>query len=127
MNEQQADVPQEFILVTGELVFHEKDKPDTLNAVRCNGMLMQDTRNIGVYSLGKAQQVLQANFLKKIPPQDAPTVVDVVITNISFLGRMTKEEFQHQPAQLQERTRVPTPGDALYKAVQSAGVGDNNG
>ena len=100
---------QEYILIVGEIVFHEKDKPKTINAIRANGVMVSDTGNLGVYAMGKAQQVLQANFFKKIGTPDV-NVVDVVLMNFVKLGRMTADEFQKMPEGLKFQERVADTG-----------------
>ncbi len=117
---------QEYILIVGEIVFRSKEEPEMVNAVRANGVMVSDNGNLGVYAMGKAQQVLQANFFKKLSNPDVE-VVDVVLMNFVKLGRMTAEEFQRMPEGLkfQERTAAPeepklTTGDALDQAITAA-------
>ena len=124
MNQATENALQEFILVTGEIVFRQKDDTENINAIRCNGVMVQETRNIGIYAMGKAQQILQANFLKKMEGTNI-VILDVVLYNFEFLGRMTTEEFQRQPEGLKIQERTPPQGDALDQAIADAGGAAN--
>lgn len=124
--EKQTVPPQEYILIVGEIVFRPKEQPEMVNAVRVNGVMISDNGTLGVYAMGKAQQVLQANFFKKLGNPDVE-VVDVVLMNFVRLGRMTSEEFQRMPEGLKFQERAATPeepklttGDALDQAVAAA-------
>ena len=88
-------------LITGEIVFRTSDS-EQVNAIRVNGILLTENQNIGVHGLGKAQQVLQLNFFKKM---DDPTlkVADVIILGMTYLGRMTEEEFKAVPEGYQQQ------------------------
>lgn len=127
----QENPPQEYILIVGEIVFRHKEQPEMVNAVRANGVMISDNGILGVYAMGKAQQVLQANFFKKIGTPDVE-VVDVVLMNFVKLGRMTVNEFQCMPEGLKFQERVEPKeeqklpvGDALDQAVAAAGGAAN--
>ncbi len=82
-----------FLLV-GEIVFREPNS-EQINALRVNGILIAPEKALPVRQIGKAQQVLQLNFFKRMQIPDLQ-VVDVVLVNIIHLGEFTQEEF-HQP------------------------------
>lgn len=114
-------------LVTGEIVFYDVDEdkaksqdkdytgPD-VNALRVNGILITDTTTLPVASLGKAQQVLQANFFTRMEGQNL-RVVDVVLTNFTYLGLMTQEEFHHNPEVMKPKERTPDLEEVVAEAA----------
>lgn len=100
-----------YHLISGEVVF--VNNPDTINesigSIRLNGILITDIATLPVRSLGKAQQVLQVNFMKQMGAQ-APKIVDVVLHNFVLLGHFTKEEFEQPPEGMQVKPKVdPNP------------------
>lgn len=93
-------------LVTGEVVFGFTDRDD-VHGIRLNAMISHEEGNLPVFMVGRMQQALQFQFHKRM--QDPKVAVrDVVILNISPLGRMTKEEFERVPEGLKEQPMVMT-------------------
>lgn len=121
-------------LIAGELVFLQKESEE-VNGIRANGILITDDTNIGVSAIGKAQQVLQMNFFKKMGDSSL-TIVDVIVMNLMYLGFMTEEEFKKTPPGLQQQEMkqeettpetvalTPASNDALDTAIADAGIVD---
>lgn len=109
MTNSKSEKAEEYLLITGELVFvdptvdPEKQAP---SAIRANGVMILSERKINRYAMGKAQQILQANFHQKMG-EIRMQIVDVVITNFEWLGRMTPGEFAKMPEGLKMQERAP--------------------
>lgn len=97
---------QEYILITGEIIFHGKEDP-TLNVMRLNTVVTTKDPRISVAHIGRAQQGLQMEFHRRMQ-QPELEVKDVIILNIVRLGHFTHEEFNAPPEgmKLQERTEA---------------------
>lgn len=81
-------------LVCGSII-HTNDE-EQICSIDINGIVANDTKNIPAYQLARAQQVLQANFFRRM--EDVKVEVrDVVIQNMIYLGFMTDAEFKRQP------------------------------
>lgn len=92
---------QHYFLITGCLMF-TLTKPDgtlTADTTMANAIVRHDSTDFPAYKLGKAQQNLHRSFVMKLPEEarQAMQFHDVVITNISYLGLMSEDEFQYQP------------------------------
>lgn len=98
-------------LVTAEIVFTQKGQ-DQIAALRINGLLVSEQKEIPVRSLGKAQQIVQMNFHQRMQGQEVE-VVDVVIFNLTYLGEFTQEEFHKAP----EGTKLAEKTDAAPAAA----------
>jgi hypothetical protein len=85
---------QHYFLIAGQVIFHTKD--GETGQVMLNGIVTNDTRNFPARLIGKAQQILQLLFFKKIEDPTV-TVVDVPIYSVSHLGIMTEKEFHAAP------------------------------
>lgn len=87
-----------YFLISGSVVF--VNQPDTVNenigSIQMNGVLISDINSIPARSLGKAQQILQINFMKQMG-QSAPKIVDVSLHNFVLLGEFTHDEFHQAP------------------------------
>lgn len=94
-----------YHLLVAEIAFRYEGSED-INMLRVNGILADADKQIPVSLLNKSQQILQLNFLKKMEGQPPATVLDVVFTNIIYLGRFTKEEFHKVPAGMKLQERV---------------------
>lgn len=95
---------QHYHLVTGSVIYQEaEDQP--FQSITLNGIVRDDAKEIPTRLLGRAQQILQVNFMKKIGTTENK-VVDVILLNFAYLGEMTEEEFQAPPAgtKLQEKS-----------------------
>lgn len=84
---------------------------DSVQAIPVNATLTSDSTKIGLYQIGKAQQGLQLTLFNKLGGE-VPQVVDVIITNIIYLGLMTPTRFQFIPkpdeeAPVEEATEEP--------------------
>ena len=85
-----------YYLITGEIFFSPNQDKKPINDIysnRLNGVICLKDKQVTTKGLAKAQQVLQLNFFRHNPP-DTVTVRDVVISNISYLGYMSKESFE---------------------------------
>ena len=69
---------------------------ETISTVTLNAIITSDTRELGVRSLAKAQQALQANFYQRMEGTEIK-VVDVVIASLTHLGFMTPSKFHKEP------------------------------
>ena len=122
---QPKNIKQHYHLVVAELVFKPNDQ-EMINAVRMNGVIVDEEKGIPQRLLAKAQQIVQLNFHRKIEEESANvTVVDVVLMNFVYLGHFTQEEFFKQPegmkvAERKEPTLQAVPD--LETAVREAGV-----
>lgn len=105
-------------LIAGELVFTQEGN-DEVNAIRVNGVLLTDQTNLPVASLGKAQQVLQANFYERMKGQKVD-VVDVILINITYLGQMTQEEFYKNPEGMGLKVKEEVANATLEEVIASA-------
>lgn len=104
-------------LISGEIVFQQEGE-EGIASIRCNGVLIADTRDLPVRLMGKAQQILQVNFHNRMKGQKIQ-VLDVVLMNFTYLGHMTQEEFNQPPqgTKLQEKTQpVPDLETAIAEA-----------
>lgn len=82
-------------LISGEVVFTVGDE---INSMRRNGILISDRDDLPVRSLGKAQQILQMQFLSGMGEEAPKTrVVDVLLHSFTYLGHFTKAEFHAAP------------------------------
>ena len=107
MTNPKSEKAEEYLLITGELVFVDPKVEDSMpNAIRANGVMILSERKINRYAMGKAQQILQANFHQKMGEVQMK-IVDVVITNFEWLGRMTPGEFAKMPEGLKMQERAP--------------------
>lgn len=91
-----ASAFQHYHLVCGEILFHEKGDESALGSIRMNTMLRTERQELGTRHLGLAQQQLQVLFFQRVDP--TVVIVDVPITGITHLGRMTEEQFMAAPA-----------------------------
>lgn len=101
-----------YTLVTGEIVFLSPDpnKPGEFEgpyAVRINTIITDDLPLITEKLIGEAQQSLQIQFFNGRDPN--LQVQDVVILNLSPLGRMSKEEFHKVPQGMVRREVTTDP------------------
>lgn len=101
-------------LVTGEIVFVMKDS-EQINALRINAIVNGNTNQIPVRTISKAQQALQLQFYQRMDDPEVD-IRDVVITNITYLGHMTEEEF-HLPPEKSSAKGKSTEDDAVASAV----------
>lgn len=81
-----------FYLIAGQVIFASEGGPQ---AVLQNTMLREDTSNFGLHQIAKAQQGLQQTLFNKL---GGPVeVVDVIITNVNYLGLQTEKQFNKLP------------------------------
>ena len=102
-------------LIAGTIMFRNKDSND-IGSVVLNGVLLTDTKEVPIASLGKAQQILQFNFHRNAQNDGSITVLDVIILNIVHLGLFTEEEFKAVP----EGTTLQEVKVALQEAAPVA-------
>lgn len=107
---------QHYFLISGRVIFQAGENTGD---VTLNGIVVNDTRNFPARLIGKAQQVLQVLFFKKIDPTGT-NVIDVPINSVSYLGHMTEKEFHAAPEgmTLQEKVSTADPfGDGKPSTV----------
>jgi hypothetical protein len=114
-----------FFMVAATIVFQvqlEDGNPEStvMNSVAINGVVTHTEDKVPAKLLGKAQQVVQLQFAKKMG-DDMPkvNVVDVVIMNLMNLGYMSDEEFNATPDGMkqQEAAAAPAAGKAKLSVV----------
>lgn len=119
-----TDSDRHHYLITGEIVFTPNRESDDVNAIRLNGVLIQDEVFFDVATLGKCQQILQLNFHQRMQ-DDNINVVDVIIYSLTYLGFMTKDQFHKEPegTKLQEKKieAIPKLEDAVAEAITNKG------
>lgn len=103
-------------LIAGSIMFQNKISKDT-GQVTLNGILLSDSENLPLDSLGRAQKVLQFNFLRNAG-EEAPNIqiVDVPLYNFTYLGYFTEAEFKAVP----EGATLKEMQTALQEATDSA-------
>jgi len=109
-----------YHLITGEVIFRNV-KTEEVNAVRVNGILADEGKQIPVRLIAKSQQILQANFVKKAEVEIAEIqILDCIILNITYLGEFTPEEFHKEPEGLKakERTAPASGGMQVVSRVK---------
>jgi hypothetical protein len=87
--------PYYYSLITAEIQFNLPGDP-TVHAGRLNGVMADALPEITAKLIGKAQQIVQLQFHKRMEGLD-PKVLDVVLLGLTPLGRMTESEFQGTP------------------------------
>jgi hypothetical protein len=104
-----------YFLIAGVILFAHVDpaNPDAepnMGSAPVNALVRHDSQNFPVRKLAKAQQNLHKSFVTKLPEEAHATlgVHDIVITNVSYLGEMTEEEFQQEDAPV-EPEAAPVP------------------
>ena len=112
-------------LIVGEIVFQTKDDPG-VNAVRINGVIIDDQRELPSRLLGKAQQILQLNFHQRMGEESQSlNVLDVVLQNFVYLGHFTQGEFITPPEGTKVQEKVvplkahPSLEDSVAAATQA--------
>jgi hypothetical protein len=103
-----------YFLVAAQIIFvipdpEGKDDPNMSTAF-INGVVTNDRDLFPSHLVGKAQQVAQMQFFKRLG-DEAPKVqvIDVVIVNINNLGYMTEEEFTAAPAGMVKQEKKEEP------------------
>lgn len=79
-----------FYLVTGAVHYENQDKDACYSEL--NTILVADSASLTLKDVGKAQQGLQMNLIRKLNRTDLK-ITDVVITNISYLSTCAEKEF----------------------------------
>lgn len=107
-------------MIAGQLYFSDQEQPDRIQSMMLNGVLIIDTKEITSASIGKAQQILQLHFRKRMDGMPA-NVLDVVILQFSYLGHMSNAEFAAPPAGMKmQEMAAPTLEDAVAAAEKPA-------
>lgn len=119
MNDQTQNaepVLKHFHLVTGNILYSFKDEigQEQAQVLAISATVMSDSQNFPVASLVKAQRNLQAVFYTKVPPEAEAVIRDLVVTNVSHLAHMDKDEFYALPPEItQAQTDVPAQTDTV--------------
>lgn len=106
-------------LITGLIHFVNNDSKD-IGSTPMNGVLVSNTKDIPMASLGKAQQILQLHFHRKSGNDGNITVVDVVLLQFTYLGEFTEEEFKAVPEGVSLQEARVVLDEAVAAAEQSA-------
>lgn len=103
-----------YFLIAGIVLFSfpagEGEEP-TISSVPVNAIVRHDDINFPAAKLAKAQQNLHKSFIMKMPEEvhGLLNVNDIVITNVSYLGLMTEDEFQAPPEGMAKVEVTPVP------------------
>ena len=86
-----------YYLFTGEITYLIKNEKgeDYVNRIYSNSLAPLDQTEIDLKTIGVVQQQLQKQLFARTGSPEQ--VLDVVITNIAYLGHMTKEQFGTPP------------------------------
>lgn len=112
-------------LIVGEIVFrHKKDSEGSAAAMRVNGVIIDESRDLPARLLGKSQQILQLNFHQRMQDENIE-VIDVILMGFTYLGEFTQEEFAASAVPNQEEQKVPKlsvipSSDSLEDALAEA-------
>lgn len=83
---------QHYYLVAAKVIFTPQNQVSAeVEALDVNTTIVVDENRIRAKDIGKAQQAAQVTVFKRIGVEIE--VVDVFIASISYLGRMTQEQF----------------------------------
>lgn len=97
----ETETRNHYFLIAGIILFSSNADGVEANigSAPANAMVRHDDQNFPVHKLAKAQQNLHKSFVMKMPEEARAMldVHDIVITNVSYLGHMTEDEFQYQP------------------------------
>lgn len=81
-----------YFLITGEVTYVIRDgNVDHINRVNLNTLAPLKNSEINLKIIGTIQQQLQKQLFNRLGAPEK--VLDVVITNIAYLGHMTKAQF----------------------------------
>jgi hypothetical protein len=106
-------VKKHFFMFACQVAF--KATETAIGSVLVNVALHSEEKNLRARDLARAQQGAQMNFFKKFG--DAPPeVVDVIMTNVTYLGHMTQEEFNEPPP----KTELREAANAVFKEATGA-------
>ena len=86
-------LPKHFHLICAELLFSVEEG---MNTVKMNTIISTEVQNLQLHHLGKAQQQVQALLHQKMGDTKYK-VEHLVILSVSYLGRMTEEQFHKRP------------------------------
>lgn len=86
-----------YYLFTGEITYLIKNEKgeDYVNRIYSNSLATLDQTEIDLKTIGVMQQQLQKQLFARTGSPEK--VLDVVITNIAYLGHMSKEQFGTPP------------------------------
>jgi hypothetical protein len=84
-----------YYLVSGEVYFVPKDAETTedMGSSKLNTTIMTEEPVVTARNLGRATQGLQVLLKQRAGPGADLRIVDVFISNLSYLGHMTEAEF----------------------------------
>lgn len=83
-------------MFTGLIVCRPNSQSELINQVYANSMIMSPDKLVTEHDLARGQQGLQIQVHQKTQGEPME-VLDVIITNISYLGHMSHEEFHTKP------------------------------
>lgn len=108
-------VKAHYFLIAGVILFAQIDPENPegdpqIGSAPVNALVRHDATTFPVRKLAKAQQNLHKSFVTKLPVEAHATLAihDIVVTNVSYLGEMTEEEFQKEEAPV-EPEAAPVP------------------
>lgn len=111
--------PYDHFLIVGEIVF-QKSEEDMIHSIRTNGVLIHEGMDLPVRALGKAQQILQANFRQRMGEETNIKILDVVLANFVHLGKFTQSEFHAAPEGSVLREKIAEPVVVAEASLEDA-------
>lgn len=83
-----------YFIAAGIIIFVD-DEATFAQRVDSNALIINDDPVFNLKAVGRIQQALQVQFLQKMQGNpNNPKIMDVIITNLVPLGRMSEEDFR---------------------------------
>lgn len=107
---------QHYYLMSGQVRYEVKGETFTVNL---NTLLQNENQFVIMKDIGQTQQAMQVRFFREVmAPSPDVILKDVFIQAVSYLGHMTKEEFNAKPEPLPSDTK---PEDKPAQEAVEAG------
>ena len=119
-----------YFIAAGIIIFVD-DEATFAQRVDSNALIINDDPVFNLKAVGRIQQALQVQFLQKMQGNpNNPKIMDVIITNLVPLGRMTEEDFRAgtEEAELKAQAEGAFNGTrSKASEVLSSDTGGNDG
>lgn len=93
LSSKKPELKEHYFLVAGTVFFTTADAPEEPASIPVNAIVKNDTGQLPVSMLSKANQGLSQGCADKLGPQVSITIHDVQVLNFTKLGHMTPSEF----------------------------------
>jgi hypothetical protein len=100
-----------YHLISALILFVPKENADQSGyaPVPVNAVLTTKSENVTRSDIGKAQQAAQMTLFGQLGSEAVTIqVLNVVITSMTYLGHMTKEEYEAKPEEAPAPAATPT-------------------